>query len=257
MTSRPPASSASIAAPCYWSASPTYHTWVKLTAADIHTLRAERGYEGQGVYFHLNHPIRYVRLVAPILAIDDLSPRLTFLTLDDGSGATIEVKVQRLDPAVSSSVDCPSNTVIENVNIDARLGVFDVVVDGRRLDVGTVVKVKCGISEFRKTRQLELKRISVVDTTDEEARAWEELALFRRQVLDKPWVLSAEEMKAAEEQVRREKRKEREREKRKREHDELTREKRERRAEKNVKLDEKAERRRREEEVMFNAGALI
>lgn len=147
--------------------------------------------------------------MAPILAIDDISPRLALFTLDDGSGATIEIKIQRLDPSVSSSVNCPSNTAVENVNIDARLGVFDVIVDGSRLDIGTVAKVKCSISEFRKTRQLELKRISLVDTTDEEVKAWKELAVFRRQVLGKPWVLSAEEMKAADEQVQRKKRKKR------------------------------------------------
>ncbi len=94
------------------------------------------------MYFHLNHPIRYVRLVGPIIAIDDLTPRFTFLTLDDGSGAAIEVKIQRLDPAVSASVDCPSNTAVENVNVAAGLGVFDVVVDGRSLDIGTVVKAQ-------------------------------------------------------------------------------------------------------------------
>lgn len=35
--------------PAYcFSKSPTYNTWVKLTARDVHNLRAEPGFEGAG-----------------------------------------------------------------------------------------------------------------------------------------------------------------------------------------------------------------
>ncbi|KAK5013713.1 hypothetical protein LTR60_003721, partial [Cryomyces antarcticus] len=110
-----------------FTVSPTYNTWVKLTAAHIHALRAEPGFEGQNVFFQLNHPIRYVRLVAAIVAIDDLGPRYTLLTMDDGSGATIEVKITRLDTAKSASSTSLLDTEVENVKVRAQLGVFDVL----------------------------------------------------------------------------------------------------------------------------------
>lgn len=57
------------------------------------------------------------------------------------------------------------------------------------VDVGTVVKVKGGIGEFRGTKQLCLERIAVVESTDAEVRAWEEGVRFRCEVLAGPWVV--------------------------------------------------------------------
>lgn len=51
------------------------------------------------------------------------------------------------------------------------------------------MKAKGGISEFRGTKQLVLERITVVETTDAEVRAWEERVRFRMEVLVEPWVV--------------------------------------------------------------------
>ena len=50
---------------------------------------------GQNIYFYLNHPIRFVRIVGVVVAIDDINLKYSALTLDDGSGATVELKIVR------------------------------------------------------------------------------------------------------------------------------------------------------------------
>ncbi len=85
--------------PAYcFSASPTFNKWVKLTVVDIHALRQEKGFEGQNIFFHLNHPIRYVYLIGPVVAIDNVNDHFLLLEIDDGSGATLEVKITRISP---------------------------------------------------------------------------------------------------------------------------------------------------------------
>lgn len=261
--------------PAYcFAASPTYNAWVKLTAADVHKLRQEPGYQGlsvpqldailldeqagQNVYFHLNHPIRYVRLVGTIIAIDEHSgkSRLCILTIDDGSGQTIGVKIKQLPPEITNSIDCPSNTTVDNVNLRSGIGAEGVLVDGVELDIGMTVKVKCTISKFREIRQLELERISIVRDTNDEVKAWFELAAFRTEILSKPWELAPAKVKKLEDDAKAISRTQLERQARKAKHiaDKATLQRaynEERRA-----REDKLERRRRREEVMMNAGAL-
>ncbi|KAK5167256.1 hypothetical protein LTR04_000069 [Oleoguttula sp. CCFEE 6159] len=203
---------------------------------------------GQNVFFQLNHPVRYVRLVAAIVAIDDLGPRYTLLTMDDGSGATIEVKITRLDTAKSASSTSLLDTEVENVKVRAQLGVFDVLVDGKILDIGTVIKARCTLGSFRGVRQLELKRVALVHTTDEEARAWADLADFKQDVLSKPWVLTSAELKNLEDEVNGERRKLRERVRRRQEYEA-------KKAEKRRRHEERVEKRRRKEEEKITKGA--
>lgn len=87
------------------------------------------------------------------------------------------------------------------------------------LDIGSVVKVKGGITEFRGARQIQLKKIWALSSTrkcdlrkdgkvadergtNEETRCWNEVVEFRRDVLSKPWILSEEEVKKCEEDER-------------------------------------------------------
>ncbi|KAL9094446.1 MAG: hypothetical protein Q9165_003296 [Trypethelium subeluteriae] len=175
--------------------------------------------ECQKLYFWINHPIRFVRVVGPIVAIDDINPKYTILTLDDGSGATLGVKIIRrqLEDA-DNPVDCPDNTAVANLNVVSSVGVFELALAGDLLDIGTVVKVKGTLEEFRGVKQLELKRISIVKTTDEEVKAWNELAQFRKNILSEPWQLSNREIKQLEEDVAARRRKDEQHSRRKREH---------------------------------------
>ena len=192
-----------------------------------------------------------------VVAIDDINIKYTVLTVDDGSGATVEVKLVRLTPDVYNAVESPSNTAVDNVNVFSRLGLFKVMVDRHEVDIGTVVKIKCTISEFREQKQLELKRIWIVPTTNDEAMAWADTAAFKREVLSRPWRISSAEHKAIRAEINAEKRKAQAHEKLRIEWEAAKREHRKAQEENLVKREAKLEARRRKEEVMMNAGALI
>lgn len=151
--------------PAYcFALSPTHNTWTRLTASDVHALRERTGFEGQNLYFHLNHPIKWIRLVGVIIALD-LYPTRWIALLDDSSGATIEITCGRPTPtptaqnanntslAQSSTSLCGSDAPSRGVTATGH----DIDLGG--VDVGTVVKVKGGIGSFREMRQMSLERI--------------------------------------------------------------------------------------------------
>jgi hypothetical protein len=219
---------------------------------------------GQRIYFYLNHPIRYVRVVGVVVAIDDINVKYTVLTLDDGSGATIECKIVRLAAEFYNSVESASNTMIENVNVISHLGIFEVTVDHEHIDIGTVIKAKGTISEFRGKKQLELKRVWLVRTTNEEVKAWAETAAYKREVLSVPWHISSAGHKKIKNDIKVEKKKTQEYEKLKAkqeqlraEHEAKRLEHRKARQEYLAKHEAKLEARRPKEEAMMNAGALV
>lgn len=192
-----------------------------------------------------------------MVAIDDINLKYTVLTLDDGSGSTIELKIVRVPPTEKDPVDTSSRTTIENVEIISRLGIFEVMVDKQPLDIGSVLKAKCTISEFRGIKQLELKRVSVVTTTNEEAQAWAETAAFHKKVLAKPWHISSSEHKKIKHDIKVEKKRTQEYERRKAEYEIKKEEHRLAREAYHEHREKKLEARRRKEEVLMNAGALI
>jgi hypothetical protein len=270
--------------PAYtFRASPTYFAWVKLTVADIHALRSERGYEGtdlpsplvekvmsidkrsrtgQNLYFHLNHPIRFVCITAPIIEIEDVLSKYALLTLDDGSSAAIVVKITRLEKKVldKHDVELESNTTVSNVNIPTGPGIssqFCVEVDGEALDIGTVVKVKGTIEEFRAVKQIKLVRVKVVRSTAEEVREWEQVARWKDDTLSSPWYLGKRKLKELEERVEWDARRRAEEERKKEEAQAAKALKKKHWADKIRRYEEKREMKRRKEELMFNAGALI
>ncbi|KAH7384624.1 hypothetical protein BKA66DRAFT_416831 [Pyrenochaeta sp. MPI-SDFR-AT-0127] len=240
----------------YFRASPTYDAWVKLTIADVQALRSEPEFQAQHIYFHLNHPIRFIRLVGVIVAIDDINAKYSAVTIDDGSGATIELKIDRIPAEDYNPVDSASNTVIDNVNIISQLGVFEVLVDRTRLDIGMVIKAKGIISVFRSTKQLDLKRIWIVTTTNEEAQTWAETAAFKQDILSAPWYLSSMERKKIKSKIKAEKRRLQDYERRRAEHEAKKIEQKEALEAHMARREAKLEMRRRKEEAMMNSGAL-
>ncbi|MCJ1372468.1 hypothetical protein MMC20_003693 [Loxospora ochrophaea] len=248
-----------------FSASPTYNTWVKLTAAGVHALTTQPGFEGQTrssfsrkykigsadirsgqkVYFHLNHPIQWIRLVGVLVAFDEY-PNRWVMILDDGSGETIEIvcaKQQNAStPAVadhtaateqgSSSTRCPS-TSTPTLTAPSRIGrtATGYEVDMSRIDLGSVVKVKGGIGEFRGAKQITLERINLIPTTASEALAWAELHAFHTAILSKPWTLSTTDIQRLKEKeedkdgtAKAKRRKERDRTRRLKAHERIQRE---------------------------------
>jgi len=198
-----------------------------------------------------------VCITAPIVSIEDVASKYALITLDDGSGATIIIKVARLAPEIASSLECPSNTTVDNVNVHVKLGTFDVEVDGQILDIGSIVKAKCTIDEWKGVKQLDLAKIKVIRSMAEEINEWEEVAKWKREILDQPWVLDDKHLVEMEKKDRDQRQKQLDDQKKAEEKKRIHLAKKRERQQKQKEYEEKWERRRRKEEVMMNAGALI
>jgi hypothetical protein len=233
----------------YFDASPTWFQWNKLTAAAVHSLRQERGFEGQNIYFHLNHPIRFVRLVGLIVDIELKANKYLLLTIDDSSGACIEVKTEIRSVKEDDHAEYPSNTVVDNVDCIVNWGVPSLFINKEVADIGTVVKLKGTLDSFRNVRQLKLERAWIVKGTNEEAKAWAETARWHCDVLTKPWVLGAAKRAEIDDKINQDAVKEREKMRKRKAMDSQH-------AEKKRRHLEKVEKRRRKEEEKFDVGAL-
>jgi hypothetical protein len=162
------------------------------------------GLVGQDVYFYQNHPVQFVYLCGLVLQIE-LAPgaganKYALLTLDDGSGQTIEVKIRRRVVEPEDHATYPSSTEIDNVDVQVGFGLPSLLVDKGVVPVGSILKVKGSITKFR-ARQLDLKRVFVVQNTAEEVKFWADVATHRRNVLSRPWVLTAEQQAKADARI--------------------------------------------------------
>ena len=206
MASRPPPAPAPAfnfyPAYCH-RASPTYFTWVKLTASDVHSvLRSRPGAdktfgpvsrknEGQLLFF-LNHPVQFVCLVGVVVAFDEYFDKFWLFTLDDGSGTTIDVQCRKPEKMKKNGT---THEVGARTRHRDEQGIGE---DNPRvevissLDIGSVVKVKGTIGTFREVRQISLERINVVLDTNAEVQFWGQRTQLLFDVLSKPWSLSKE-----------------------------------------------------------------
>lgn len=175
---------------CY-AASPTYFKWVKLTALDIHErLLSRPGFQGQNLYFYLNHPIQFVNLAGVVVSCEEWQEKRWILVVDDGSGATIEVtclKPQRKG-AEGEEVGVERKVLEEGEWVEEKWAREEIIAS---LEVGSVIKVKGKIGAFRDVRQIQLERIAVVHHTNAEMLFWEQRTLVKAEILSKPWILSS------------------------------------------------------------------
>jgi hypothetical protein len=130
-------------------------------------------------------------------------------------------------------------------------------VDGKPVDIGTAIKAKGTVSEFRGSKQLDLKRIWIVSTTNQEVNFWTDLALFKSQVLGKKWHLSKSEGERIKRERKAEQRRLQEYERQKAVHETKKAEHRKARADHLAQREARVEMRRRKEEMIMNAGALL
>jgi len=233
----------------YWDASTTFINWNKLTALDIHNaLHTEPGFGGQDIYFYGNHPIRFVRIVGLLVDIETRG-RYTILSVDDSSGACIDVKITSRPVKLGDEGEYPSNTTIDNVDVKLEWGIPTLHLDFKPIVLGSALEFKGTISVFRATRQLDLKRLLPVPNTNAEAAAWVKTAKWKQNVLSRPWVLTQQERDAIDDKIRREERNERAKVKKRREW--VARHGAER-----LRHEEKKEERRKRAEARMNVGAL-
>ena len=169
--------------------------------------------------------------------------------LDDGSGRAIEVKIpRRYGLELTTGEVYPSNTLIDNLNVYDTWGLASLFINNKPIHVGTVLKIKGTIAEFRE-RQVELKRVFLVKDTNEEVAFWAGVAKHRRDVLSRPWVLSSADMKFIDDQVDSETRKEVERKNARRAKYKVN-------MERKAENDEKRQRQAEKKRQLFDAGAL-
>ncbi|KAM0527889.1 hypothetical protein ACHAPW_003626 [Verticillium nonalfalfae] len=192
--------------------SPTFDQWCLLTAATIHALDTHREYEGQGLFFHRNLPVKWVRLVGVVVAIDDVYNRRIF-TIDDSSGACIECNVAvKVIPAVLPTFGDKDPLAYAPRRLEfLQPGCDDV-------DVGAVVDIKGSVALFRDEKTVKIQKVKMVRSTAQEVALWEKRDNFKRDVLGVPWVVGEKQMRRcrreAEGRERKEKREEKDRQRR-------------------------------------------
>lgn len=140
-------------------------------------LQERDGFQGENLFFHRNLPLKWVRIVGVVVAVDDFAG-LRAYTIDDSSGACTEAIVSLAMPkAVAPANELPGapapapSTPYEHV------------------DVGSVVDVKGALTTFRDAKQLKVEKMIELRSTADEVRLWAKRSAFRRDVLEKPWVV--------------------------------------------------------------------
>ncbi|KAI1334566.1 hypothetical protein F5Y15DRAFT_289091 [Xylariaceae sp. FL0016] len=178
--------------------SPTINKWCPLQATDIASLACRPGFEGQDVYFHLNHPIRWVRITGIVVAIDEYPGRRIY-TVDDSTGACIEctVTIPRLpDPrqiqALNSRAAASGSLKPHIVDASTDGTIPDVPAD---IDIGEILDVKGSVKLFRGQKQIAIQKVQRVKSTNQEVQFWNKIKDFRRDVLSNPWVLDRKEVR--------------------------------------------------------------
>lgn len=152
-------------------------------------------------------------MVGVIVARNEITRR-TILTLDDSSGATLDVIVQQADPKETAKMEADQASTSTAKQIDAgavadttdetpgilptqtlHLSTTDrSILNISKLVPGTMVKIKGTLSQFRSVMQLQLERFTFVPDTNAEMRFVEERSQFLVEVLSVPWVLAEAEI---------------------------------------------------------------
>ncbi|KAL4754642.1 hypothetical protein BDW72DRAFT_115678 [Aspergillus terricola var. indicus] len=185
-------------------ASPTHFAWVKMGAADIHRLTRRLEYGERDLFFYQNHPIRFVNLVGIIVARVDV-PRRTILTLDDSTGATVDIIVLKSDspsiPVAATVESKPKNDADVHGKDGAQKEMHltpttQTPIDITPLQPGKLFQIKGTLSTFRSTNQIQLERYFPVPDTKTEMRFVETRMRFLVEVLSVPWALDEENIES-------------------------------------------------------------
>lgn len=159
---------------------------------------------GKEIYHHGNHPIKWVRITGVIIAVDEFSARRVF-TVDDSSGICIECTCPAPSPTAlavpahlnqASSIK-PVGATGQNPKSEPTMqpstpSVETPLVPWEDMDVGVVVKIKGKPNKFRDVKQIDIIKVEVIRSTEQEVRCWNEVLAFRTDVLQVPWVVSRE-----------------------------------------------------------------
>jgi hypothetical protein len=116
--------------------------------------------------------------------------KFVLLTLDDSSGANIEIKLERLVAGKTpNGPEYSTCTTIAGVYVFVKNSLPYVYLDDKPIGIGSVIKAEGKIESYSQSRQLSLQRISSVKNTHDEAVHWSKAADWKRRVLNNPWIL--------------------------------------------------------------------
>ncbi|KAI0382144.1 hypothetical protein F5Y04DRAFT_253079 [Hypomontagnella monticulosa] len=170
----------------------TINKWCPLRVIDIHGLECRPGFEGDNVFFSLNHPVRWVRVVGVVVAIDEYFGHRNY-TIDDSTGACIECCVDIPKP--------PKNPAKNGVAGETVAAAPEPAPDPySEIDVGMVVDVKGSTKLFRDQRQVKVQKMQRVRSTNQEVQFWNKISDFRRDVLSQAWMLEKKEVRRCKKQ---------------------------------------------------------
>lgn len=206
--------------PAYtFNASATWATWVKLTAHDVHhVLKAHDKYseittsaypdrngyahsrdDAPRLLFYLNHPIQFVQLVGVVVGLEEYFEKFWLFTIDDSSGAAIDVKCRKPDKEVRKEASQPGQDHASSADAQttSREPPGDQLLQTTlsSLQIGMVVQAKGTLATFRSTRQLSLLRLSVIRETTHEMALVAARTSFLNSILSTPWTLSSTDQK--------------------------------------------------------------
>ncbi|RDW88813.1 hypothetical protein BP6252_00845 [Coleophoma cylindrospora] len=181
--------------------SPTIGKWCPLRATDVHRVQAVgMVLDGKPLYHFGNHPIKWVRITGVIVAVDVFYQRRVY-TVDDSSGECIECTCETPPPS-SKTLEALEGSNNQERKVQANnpnkpessttgqappAKVYMQIADD--IDVGSVVKVKGLVTDFRGMKQIEMRSIVPMKGTQEEVRCWNQIVDFRKDILDKPWIV--------------------------------------------------------------------
>ncbi|PGH08518.1 hypothetical protein AJ80_07838 [Polytolypa hystricis UAMH7299] len=174
--------------------SPTFFRWVKMRAVDVHRLQRRNGFEGQNLYFHLNHPIQFI-CVAGIILTRDEQARRTILVLDDSTGSCLEIICSKAltAPLPSTTTTHPPSTTSTSTSAH-QTSTTHLPLDITPLIPGVTAKLKGTLTTFRGMLQLHLERYALLPDTNAEVTFWDARTRFLVDVLSVPWVVGQEEV---------------------------------------------------------------
>ncbi|KAI2610105.1 uncharacterized protein GGS25DRAFT_487464 [Hypoxylon fragiforme] len=166
--------------------SPTIDKWCPLRATDIHGLERRPEFQADNVLFYLNHPIRWVRIVGVVVAIDDYYSNRVY-TVDDSSGECIEcsTSLPKPDPGLTK-------TSADGETANATASIPGAHSD---IDVGMVVDVKGSTNLYRDQKQIKIHKMQRIRSTEYEVQFWKKIRDFRKDVISRPWILENREVR--------------------------------------------------------------
>ncbi|TEA21123.1 Protein stn1 [Colletotrichum sidae] len=170
--------------------SPTFNTWCLLHVSDVHTLSSVPDFEVQGFYFYKNLPIKWVRVVGIVVAVDDIAG-LRIYSLDDGSGACIECVVSLKSCRAPPDTNIPAN---DPKDLLGKRPQPMPPADCADVEVGSVLDIKGKLTTFREEMQIKIEKVKMLRSTQQEVLLWERRSQFRDEVLNQPWVLSEKQI---------------------------------------------------------------